>query len=182
MESNFNILKTQVINLSESTTWESAVKEWVLDEWDEDNKSKSECVCGKRNIRYLFTIRNIHNNNELGWIGSECIKKFNRTDFDDLVTIRLQLQTLFEAIKKNEPIQMTSKFFSRRLLKYFFDKDIFKPSIYNDQKPEKDYSFLVNVFNKGIHKQTPKQEQKTWVLINKTIVPFICQLMKNKMN
>ena len=33
MELNFNILKTQVINLSESKLG-SAVKEWVLDEWE----------------------------------------------------------------------------------------------------------------------------------------------------
>ena len=47
-----------VIRSSESDNWKDAVVEWDIDDCEEDLSCSSECVCGKENIKYLYTIRN----------------------------------------------------------------------------------------------------------------------------
>ena len=55
----------RVIDNSESDIWESAVFEWEIFDWEEDETLESSCICGKENLRYLFTIRNTLNGNIL---------------------------------------------------------------------------------------------------------------------
>ena len=50
-----------------------AVQEWEIYDCIEDMSCRSRCVCGKENIRYLFTIRNLFNNSLIFPIGSSCI-------------------------------------------------------------------------------------------------------------
>ena len=52
-----NLIMT-VINHSESSCWEDAVTEWEIYDCEEDDSCSSECICGKENIKYLYTIRN----------------------------------------------------------------------------------------------------------------------------
>ena len=59
-----NLIAT-VIDYSESNNWESAVTEWEIYDCEEDESNSETCICGKENIRYLYTIRNILNGNEL---------------------------------------------------------------------------------------------------------------------
>ncbi len=47
-----------VLDASKSSFWEKAVLEWELSDWDEDEEMETSCLCGKENIRYLFTIEN----------------------------------------------------------------------------------------------------------------------------
>ena len=70
-------LKAIVLEHSESSDWQSAVLEWVIEDVEEDEKLSESCVCGKENLRYLFTIRNTDNGNALYPIGSSCIKKID---------------------------------------------------------------------------------------------------------
>lgn len=49
----------RVLDESESNTWNEAVLEWVIDDCEEDNSLQSSCICGKEELRYLFTIRNV---------------------------------------------------------------------------------------------------------------------------
>ena len=72
-----NLIMT-VINHSESSCWEDAVTEWEIYDCEEDDSCSSECICGKENIKYLYTIRNKLNDEKLYPIGSSCIRKFNR--------------------------------------------------------------------------------------------------------
>lgn len=58
----YKLLK-KVIDLSEGSEWDSAVKEWEIDGVEEDEDCSSTCVCGKENLRYLFTIQNSKNGN-----------------------------------------------------------------------------------------------------------------------
>ena len=50
-----NLIK-QVLYNSYGDTWEEAVEEWEIIDWEEDKQCNSFCVCGKENIRYLYTI------------------------------------------------------------------------------------------------------------------------------
>ena len=57
--------------------------EWDITDWDEDYYLETSCLCGKENLRYLFTITNRENGNRLEPIGSQCIKKFERKDLNE---------------------------------------------------------------------------------------------------
>lgn len=62
-----------VINNSESDNWQEAVTEWKIYDCEEDDSCSEECICGKENIKYLYTIRNVCNGRVLFQIGSSCI-------------------------------------------------------------------------------------------------------------
>lgn len=75
MESSYRRnLINQVLTASQSSFWDSAVQEWVIEDCQEDNSVSSVCICGKENLRYLYTIYNKLNGNRLDPIGSCCIK------------------------------------------------------------------------------------------------------------
>ncbi len=180
MSANFENLKQEVLNLSESDNWNEAVTEWELNFSSEDKNASSECVCGKENIRYLHRIKNIHNGNELKWIGSECIKKFNSTDFDTLISIEKRIFRIVGAIRKGEQILLNSYFFSRKLLEYFHAKGVFEANEHNNNDPSKDYDFLLSMFNKGEARRTENQERKIYVLINYYIIPYVRSITMRK--
>lgn len=183
MERNENISYHQnfiqcVIDNSESAKWKSAVLEWEIFDCEEDERRESSCLCGKENIRYLFTIRNYKNDNTLYPIGSSCIKKFNRNDLDDIVKVSEQLFNLFHAIENNSYITLSSEFFSRKLLKHLYDSGAFKPTKYNDYDPEHDYLFMLDMFNK--RSRTERQENKITAIMLNSIKPFLRELLRDK--
>ena len=49
----------KVIYKSESNNWDNAVMEWEIIDCEEDEKCSEICICGKENIKYLYTIKNI---------------------------------------------------------------------------------------------------------------------------
>ena len=110
-----NLIKT-VIEKSVNKSWNTAVLEWEIDDVIEDEDNESSCICGKENIRYLFTIKNINNQNTLFPIGSSCIKKFDREDLNELTSVNEKLFKLFHAVKANEFITLNSEYFSRKIL------------------------------------------------------------------
>ena len=97
----------RVLDESESNTWNEAVLEWVIDDCEEDNSLQSSCICGKEELRYLFTIRNVRNGNTLFPIGSSCIKKFDRDDLNEEVSIQEKLFKLFHAIEDGNFITLS---------------------------------------------------------------------------
>ena len=78
----------RVIELSQSSDWDTAVAEWEIADCEEDDTLSESCVCGKEHLYYLFTIENAINGNTLFPIGSSCIKKFGRDDLDDEAAVR----------------------------------------------------------------------------------------------
>ena len=96
-----NLFK-KIISLSNNDNWQEAVLEWEVVEVEEDDNGQAECICGKENIRYMFTIRNVINGNILFPIGSSCIRKFNRDDLNQLASIKEKLFKLYHAIERNE--------------------------------------------------------------------------------
>lgn len=77
MENSYvrNMILT-VINNSESNNWEEAISEWEIYDCEEYSSCSKECICGKENIKYLYTIRNVYNERISFPIGSSCIRKF----------------------------------------------------------------------------------------------------------
>lgn len=67
----------RVIDNSEASTWENAVLEWEIFDCEEDETLESSCICGKEELRYLFTIRNTTNGNVIYPIGNYFLQGHN---------------------------------------------------------------------------------------------------------
>ena len=110
-----NLIK-RVLEASTTDNWEIAVREWDIVDCEEDEEHASECVCGKENLRYLFTIRNRETGRSLYPIGSSCIEKFERDDLDYEVDVQMDMYRLAHAMERGERIELTSKYFSKKCL------------------------------------------------------------------
>lgn len=88
----------RVIELSQSSDWDTAVAEWEIADCEEDDTLSESCVCGKEHLYYLFTIENAINGNTLFPIGSSCIKKFGRDDLDDEAAVR---EKMFSGLRRD---------------------------------------------------------------------------------
>ena len=169
----------RVIDNSEAPNWEDAVLEWEVYDCEEDESLESSCICGKEELRYLFTIRNVINGNMLYPIGSSCIKKFERDDLDEEVAVKEQLFKLLHAIENSSFLTLSSDFFSRKLLLYLLDLGAFRPTEYNRYNPENDYQFMLDMFNKG-SRRTESQEKKATAIILNSIRPFLREMLRAK--
>lgn len=171
----------KVINESESREWKNAVNEWRILDCEEDELQNSNCVCGKENIKYLFTIENELNGNKIYPIGSSCIKKFGREDLNEIISVKESMFKLLHAIENNKFIELSSEFFTRKLIRKLYEDGAFKPNEYNKFSPEKDYDFLLKMFNK-INKNeiTEAQKRKINGLIVGAINPFLKDRLENK--
>ena len=87
MASNEYQLIKKVLENSVSDSWVEAVSEWDIFDCELDYEQQSKCICGKENIKYLFTIKNKSNDLTLFPIGSEGIKKFGRSDLNEIITV-----------------------------------------------------------------------------------------------
>jgi hypothetical protein len=177
----YNNLIQRVIDNSEASDWENAVLEWEVFDCEEDETLQSSCICGKEDLRYLFTIRNTRNGNTLYPIGSSCIKKFERNDLNEDVSIKEQLFKLLHAIERNKFIVLSSDLFSRKLLDYFYDQDVFQANNYNGFRPWADYEFLLKMFNKRDKDSISlQQRKKISAIIMNSIRPYLRSALKNK--
>lgn len=117
--------------------------EWKIIDVVEDEKLEESCICGKEHLRYLFTIKNEENGRKLYPIGRLCIKKFERKELKDEVNIKEQLFKLLHAVEDNEFLQLSSEYFSRKLLHYLYEAGAFKATQWNDNDPKKTINFYV---------------------------------------
>lgn len=173
-----NLLEV-VIKKSINKSWESAVSEWEIYDVLEDVQSSSTCVCGKENIRYLFTIRNFKNGHAIYPIGSSCIKKFNREDLNEVTSINEKLFKLFHAVHNNEFLTLNSRYFSKKLLMYLFDQGAFISNKYNDFNGENDFNFMIKMFNKRTE-PTDKQSRKIRAIIVGSLKPYLLKEVNRK--
>lgn len=169
-----------VLDHSESSTWENAVEEWDIVDCEEDLRLKSACICGKEQLRYLFTIRNRLNGDVLRPIGSSCINKFGRSDLDSQTMIQESLFKLYHAIEENQFITLTPEFFSRKVLRALYEQGALD-SYYNNFDGTQDYDFLIKMFNKRDRDSvTYAQNQKIKAIIVGSIRPFLVRNLSNK--
>lgn len=174
-----NLIQT-VIENSQSNNWEDAVCEWEIEDWQEDEKCSSKCLCGKENIKYLYTIKNNCNNNVLAPIGSSCIKKFGRDDlFAETSLIEKQFK-LLHAFKNHEFITLTTDYFSKKIIDWLYEEGAFDTE-YNYYDGYNDYIFFLKMFNKRYKEDiTYYQNKKINAIIFKSIKPFIIEELSDK--
>lgn len=176
----FNLI-TEVMNNSVSDIWEEAVNEWSIVDCELDEELESRCICGKENIKYLFTITNNYNGNKLKPIGSSCINKFGRRDLKESTDIYQQLYRLLSEFRDSNYIQFSSDLFSRKLIEYLYEDGCFIPNQYNSYDPERDYQFLIDMFNKR-SPLSEKQDRKVKALIMGSVRPYLSEKLKIKSN
>lgn len=170
MRRDLGILQKVVIENSESDYWEDAVDEWEIIDCNIDDKMKEICICGHEGLRYCFTIQNRYNDNILYPIGSSCILQFGRSDLRQTVSIYEELFHIRTKYYNHEKI--TLKDFSRKLLKFFLDEDVFRSTRYNDYDSVKDYKFMLQMFNQRLE-LTERQQAKVNAIIINSIIPYI---------
>lgn len=181
MESAYirNLIMT-VIDKSESDYWEDAVTEWEIDDCEEDECCSGECICGKENLKYLYTIRNNINGNVLFPIGSSCIKKFNRADMNEETTLRESTFKLLHAVEENKYLSLSTELFSRKLLGWLYDQGAFDTA-YNHYDGTEDFEFMLKMFNKRDKSSiTINQERKIKAILLSSIKPFLQQILAGK--
>ena len=155
--------------------------EWDIVDCEEDDELESSCICGKENLRYLFTIKNYRTGIVLYPIGSSCIKKFNRKDLNEQASISEQLFKLLHAVESGEYISLSTEFFSRKLLAYLYEDGAFTDNEYNNYDAEKDYYFMLDMFNKRNKDQiTPRQHRKIKAIIVASIRPYLKEKLNEK--
>ena len=173
-----NFINT-ILENSIGDDWESAVMAWEIEDCIEDEELKSSCICGKENLRYLFTIHNMYNHNILEPIGRSCIKKFGRIDLNEQVSVSEKLFQLMHAIEKGEYISLTSEYFSRNLLRFMLEDGAFIETEFNEHNGENDYDFMLKMFNKRTA-PTNKQDAKIKAIIMKSIRPYLIDKLDSK--
>ena len=179
---NLENLKERVIGMYKSTEWEVAKDEWEVERCEEDKKAQTDCVCGKENIKYLFTIRNKENGNRLHPIGSTCIKKFGRNDLDEVAKKYVDRFKLLHAVEDGEFIELSPKYFSRKILLSLYKDGAFRDTKYNGYNGINDYEFLLKMFNmRNKENMTEGQRRKVSAIILNEIKPFLKQELENKM-
>ena len=177
---NYITLMTKVISKSESNFWKQAVDEWEIIDCVEREYVNAECICGKENIKYLYTIQNRLNNNILFPIGSSCIKKFERKDLEEKTRLNESRFKLLHAIENKQYISLTSDFFSRKLLKSLYEEGAFNTE-FNKYNGYSDYTFLLKMFNKRKKEDiTSKQQSKINAVLVAAIKPHLQKQLKDK--
>lgn len=177
----YNSLIAAVIDASRSKHWEEAVTEWDIVDWEEDENCESSCICGKESIRYLYTIRNRETGIILYPIGSSCIKKFGRSDFVEKISIYEGMFKLYRAVRNNDMIELTSEYFSRKLLLQLYNDGAFAPTQYNHYNGVFDYRFMRDMFNKRDKSNiTDAQRRKIRAIIGFSIKPYLQRNLKYK--
>lgn len=174
-----NLVMT-VINCSESDNWQDAVLEWDIEDCEEDLSCSSECICGKENIKYLYTIRNRYNGKMLFPIGSSCINKFERDDLREETSIIESQFRLFHAVESGNYISLSAELFSRKLLYWLYEEGAFDTE-YNGYNGESDYEFMLKMFNKRDKNSISiNQDRKIKAILVNSIKPFLQDRLDEK--
>ena len=149
----------KVVDCSENNNWDDAVAEWYIDDCEEDFRCSSKCLCGKENIRYLYTIKNKHNSITLFPIGSSCINKFGRNELREKTALIEGEFKLLHAVEDGMYLSLSSELFSRKLLLWLYQEGAFDTE-YNNYKGTQDYEFMLKMFNKRDKSSINAKQQK----------------------
>ncbi len=172
--SNFDDLKRAVLARSHHTHWSSAVNEWQIVDLEEDPSGAGICVCGQLNLVRLFTIKNSITGQSLFPIGSSCINHFGRTDLNQEVNLLEALAKIRSALQSGRPVSFDTQYFSRALLEWLYDENVFTPDQWNEGDGWNDYDFLLTMFNKRKKDTiTSRQRYKLAAIVRNKVFPFV---------
>lgn len=169
---NFDTLRGVVLDASRSSLWSDTVKEWQVTGVEEEPQMSGICVCGKTNLRYLFTIFNHETSNTLFPIGSQCVNLFEVEELKLSVNVLRELFELRSTFAQARTVRLTAEHFSRALLADLWENGAFPGNEFNRGNGANDYKFLLDMFNQR-HPFTDAEGRKVWVLINRTIRDFV---------
>lgn len=168
-----NFIQT-IVNASAASTWEAAVCEWEIIGCIEDPTHSESCVCGHENLRYIFTIENLLNGNVITNIGSSCIKKFERDELNNDATCWKMVFKLISVASKAGnllKVPFEAPYYSRKLLWFFYEHDVFKATRCNGYDEFADYEFMIDMFN--ARNRTTAQNRKVNAILEYNVRPFL---------
>lgn len=169
--SHADLIKT-VISNSDSKTWREARLEWFVKSMDEDESLESTCVCGHEHLRYLYTIENKINGNQLYPIGSKCIKLFESRTMDEDAEMLFREWQLIEYVTHFAhvygkgcvaPFKHMKPYLSRKFIAHMYENGAFSSS---------EYRFMKDMFNKR-SEMTFRQRKKYCAIARKSLYPYL---------
>ena len=114
-------------------------------------------------------------------VGSTCIEKFGRADLDYEANVQMDMYHLVHDIESGGRIELTSKYFSKKLLYALYEEGAFAPNKYNRYNGNNDYQFMLDMFNKRNKREiTEQQHRKIRGVIAYSIKPFLRERLKYK--
>ena len=170
-------LHDAVLQASQANTWDQATKEWNEVSLIFNGIGRSNCICGNA-IKYSYELFNTFTAQRLFPIGSDCVRHFHRISLDQKLEeeekLLRKLENLTRKAKKKEKIKVNKSDFDERLLKWFWEKGVFKANRGNRFAPEKDYQLFLEVFQGGSWtKAEPKKKARLEEVLEKCIKPFL---------
>ncbi|EKA06019.1 hypothetical protein GMD1S_09999 [Streptococcus sp. GMD1S] len=170
-------LHDAVLQASKADTWEQATKEWNEVSLIFNGIGRSNCVCGNA-IKYAYELFNGVTGRRLFPIGSDCVRHFHRLSLDQQLEeeekLLRKVENLTRKAQKKEKIKVNKSDFDERLLKWLWEKGVFKPNRGNQFAPERDYQLFLEVFQGGNWtKAEPKKKARMEEVLEKCIKPFL---------
>ena len=170
-------LHDAVLQASKADTWDQATKEWNEVSLIFNGIGRSNCICGNA-IKYSYELFNGVTGQRLFPIGSDCVRHFHRISLDQQLEeeekLLRKVENLTKKAQKKGKIKVTKSDFDERLLKWFWDKGVFKSNLGNQFAPEKDYQLFLEVFQGGSWtKADTKKKARLEEVLEKCIKPFL---------
>lgn len=170
-------LHDAVLQASQANTWDQATKEWNEVSLIFNGIGRSNCICGNA-IKYAYELFNNVTGQRLFPIGNDCVRHFHHISLEQQLEeeekLLRKLENLTRKVKKKEKIKVNKSDFDERLLKWFWEKGVFKANRGNQFAPEKDYQLLLEVFQGGSWaKAEPKKKARLEEVLEKCIKPFL---------
>lgn len=170
-------LHDAVLQASKADTWDQATKEWNEVSLIFNGIGRSNCVCGNA-IKYAYELFNGVTGQRLFPIGSDCVRHFHRISLDQQLEeeekLLRKVENLTRKAQKKEKIKVNKSDFDERLLKWFWEKGVFKANRGNQFAPERDYQLFLEVFQGGSWtKADTKKKARMEEVLEKCIKPFL---------
>ena len=170
-------LHDAVLQASKADTWDQATKEWNEVSLIFNGIGRSNCVCGNA-IKYAYELFNGVTGQRLFPIGSDCVRHFHRISLDQQLEeeekLLRKVENLTRKAQKKGKVKATKSDFDERLLKWFWEKGVFKANRGNQFAPERDYQLFLEVFQGGSWtKAEPKKKARMEEVLEKCIKPFL---------
>lgn len=182
MSDKFEQLKREIISKSVSSSWIYARHEWDVIDCIEDENETHSCLCGQENLRYIYTIKNRKNGNELFPIGSRCIKHFEMPDMNKTADAWHQIYQIHRSELNYGWNSLKNAGFTKNVLELMYNQGAFQPSQYNHSDPAEDYEFLLEMFRKRTE-PTEGQNKKIYALMKNAIIPWLeehCKITRRR--
>lgn len=170
-------LHDAVLQASQANTWDQATKEWNEVSLIFNGIGRNNCICGNA-IKYAYELFNTVTGQRLFPIGSDCVRHFHRISLDQQLEeeekLLRKLENLTRKAKKKEKFKVNKSDFDEKLLKWFWEKGVFKADRGNQFAPEKDYQLFLEVFQgRSWAKAEPKKKARLEEVLEKCIKPFL---------